>query len=155
MIYPSHDIVLIGRLPEGGRIEPSHLARLVEQDELYWELVRLGPEAMLRTAFLVADPAEATRDLLAVIALHVLSVKSNRQGLRAPLARPRPDDGPELERLAAATREQPRLCISLLESPSSLVSVDQLTEGSLLDVERWVRGSQRRWDPTARAWQEA
>lgn len=155
MITPSHDIVLIGRLPEHGRVEPSHIARLVDQGELYWELVRLGPEAMLRTAFLVADPEQATRDLLAMVALQVLSVKADRNGLRAPLARPRPEDGPELERLAAQTREQPRLCLSVLESPTSLVKLEQLTEGSLLDVETWSRSTARRWDPSAKAWQEA
>ena len=155
MITPSLDIVFIGRLPEGGRVEPSHVARLVDQGELYWELVRLGSEAMLRTAFKVNDPEEATRDLLAVIALQVLSVKAERNGLRAPLARPRPEDAPELARLAAITREQPRLCLSLLESPQSLLKLHELTEGSLLDVETWTRASARRWDPTAKVWQEA
>lgn len=156
MIAPSYDLVLIGRLPEGGRVEPSHVARLVDQGgELYWELVRLGPEAMLRTAFLVVDPNEATRDLLAVVALQVLSVKAQTHGLRAPHARPRLEDGPELAKLADMARQQPRLCISVLESEASLVKVAELIEGSQLDVEVWTRGSARRWDPTAKAWQEA
>ena len=147
------DFIQIGSIHCGGeRNAPSHIAQLHVGHVAAWKLTNLEGDLTLPVRWWPNEPQRILPDLLAMIGIHVFSMRVTNPRLGGMEARPRKRDIRELDAIANRVKAMRGTLLTFHLSSSSSISFDDLRKLGNLSYEVVERTSAHFWDTGVADW---